>query len=90
VPVDTLTVLHHAMVADFRAQHGVPGPVLQQQIIPLDVDHSWHMFVPERCTVPGQHGLKRKINIARSAIIDLYYFVLLSGGLTECTPEQTA
>ncbi len=52
VLVDAHAVLPHAMVADCRAQHGVPGPVPQQQIIPPDVDHSWHMLVP----VPGQHG----------------------------------
>ncbi len=40
------------MVCDTGAQHGVPGPVLEQQIIPPDVDHSRHMLVP----VPGQHG----------------------------------
>ena len=44
--VDALGVLHHSVVAHTGSQHGVPGPVLQQQAIRLDVDHSWHMLVP--------------------------------------------
>jgi hypothetical protein len=52
VLVDAHAVLPHAMICDTGAQHGVPGPVLQQQIIPPNMDHSRHMLVP----VPGQHG----------------------------------
>ena len=46
VLVDAAAVLHHAVVSHRGAQHGVPRPVLQQQIIPLDVDHTRNMLVP--------------------------------------------
>ena len=46
VLVDAAAVLHHAVVTHRGAQHGVPGPVLQQQIIPLDVYHSRNVLVP--------------------------------------------
>lgn len=46
VLVDAAAVLHHAVVPHGGAQHGVPGAVLQQQVIPLDVDHTRNMLVP--------------------------------------------
>lgn len=46
VLVDAAAVLHHAVVTYAGTQHGVPGPVLQQQVIPPDVNHSWNMLVP--------------------------------------------
>ena len=48
VPEDSFAVLQHAVITDGRPKHGVPGPMLQQQVIPLDVDHSWHVLVPAR------------------------------------------
>ena len=50
VPEDSLAVLQHAVITDCGPKHGVPGPVLQQQVIPLDVDHSWHVLIPARQT----------------------------------------
>ena len=46
VLVHAAAVLQHPMVTDGGSQHGVPRTVFQQQIISLDVDHAWHMFVP--------------------------------------------
>lgn len=52
VLVDAAAVLQHAVVAHAGAQHGVPGPVLQQQVVPPDVDHSWDMLVPVAARPP--------------------------------------
>lgn len=50
VLVDPLAVLHHAMVTHSGAQHGVPGPMLQQQVMPFYVNHARNMLVPaEEC-----------------------------------------
>ncbi len=46
VLVDAHAVLSHAVVSHAGAQHGVPGPVFQQQAVTLDVDHPGHMLVP--------------------------------------------
>ena len=44
--VNAAAVLEHAVVADAGAQQGVPGAVLQQQVISLDVNDAWHVLVP--------------------------------------------
>ena len=46
MPVDAMAVLEHAVVGDGSAEHGVPGPPLQQQLLPPNVDHARHMLVP--------------------------------------------
>lgn len=46
MPVDAMAVLEHAVIGDGGAEHGVPGPPLQQQLLPPNVDHPGHMLIP--------------------------------------------
>lgn len=46
LPVDALIVLEHGVVRDSGAEHGVPGPLLQQQLLPPNVNHSRNVLVP--------------------------------------------
>ena len=46
VPEDSVAVLEHGVVRDAGAQHAVPRPPLQEQLLLPNVNHPRHMLVP--------------------------------------------
>ena len=66
--VDSHTVLPHAMVSHTGPKHGVPGPVLQQQPVLLDVNHSGHVLIPACAAATGLYWHKHALVLASSVV----------------------